>query len=395
MSLIESFPREESHYTRAKSSLMFLSQDLNYQRMYDAFIDLHPQNKVDFNYYKKILKMKFPKLKFQRPRKDACNTCDLLKNQIMNDSRNKTLHKNKLELHHRKAESAREKMKIDHIESTALTSDTCTISIDLQQVFSLPTLTHCQVYYLRQLSCFNLGLHMADNSQGFMFVWHEGISGRGGNEIASCILRGFRNKITSKRKLTVWTDNCSGQNKNKMILFLWIYLICNDYFDEIEHKYVVSGHSYLSCDRDFAIIEKRKRVEKCEVPLDIVRVLCSANKKRPFLTTLMQEDDFYDFSIAAKEYLNTSKLEISKVSWLKINKTKPGTILTKKTFSEVEPWVKMNVFKKGIRMETLKGMQLPQLNIEGRLKNEKKEDLKKFIPYLKNENKTFYEELVK
>lgn len=150
---IESFPKEESHYTRAKSSLIFLSQDLNYQRMYDAFIEFNPDNKVDFNYYKKILKEKFPQLRFQRPRKDTCNTCDLLKSKMMNDSRNKIEHKNKLELHHRKAERARENMKFDHENSTNLTSDTCTISVDLQQVFSLPTLTHCQVYYLRQLSC--------------------------------------------------------------------------------------------------------------------------------------------------------------------------------------------------------------------------------------------------
>lgn len=63
----------------------------------------------------------------------------------MNDSRNKIEHTNKLELHHRKAERARKNMKIDHEESTAVTSDTCTISVDLQQVFSLPTLTHSQV----------------------------------------------------------------------------------------------------------------------------------------------------------------------------------------------------------------------------------------------------------
>lgn len=179
-----------------------------------------------------------------------------------------------------------------------------------------------------------------------------------------------------------------------MILFLWIYLVCNDYFDEINHKYVVSGHSYLSCDRDFGIIEKRKRVERSEVPLDLVRVLCSANRKKPFLTTLMEEEHFFDFAKAAKDYLNTTKLEISKVSWVKISKTKPGIIFTKKTFSEVEPWGQTKVIKKGMKIESLKGLELTRLEMEGRLKTEKKEDLKKFIPYLKEENKFFYEEIV-
>lgn len=41
---IESFPKEESHYTRAKSSNLFLSQDLNYNKMHEAFVELHPNN---------------------------------------------------------------------------------------------------------------------------------------------------------------------------------------------------------------------------------------------------------------------------------------------------------------------------------------------------------------
>ena len=83
-------------------------------------------------------------------------------------------------------------------------------------------------------------------------------------------------------------------------------MVCNDYFHEVQHKFVVPGHSYLSCDRDFAIIEKRKRVEKCEVPLDLVRVLCNACHKKPFLTTMMQDEDFYDFPEAAKSYNTTN-----------------------------------------------------------------------------------------
>ncbi|KAG8325269.1 hypothetical protein J6590_071924 [Homalodisca vitripennis] len=180
-----------------------------------------------------------------------------------------------MELHHRKAKKAREQMKTDHEDSTLVTSDTCTISVDLQQVFSLPAISHCQVYYLRQLSCFNMGLHMADNNQGFMFVWHEGMSGRGGNEIASCILR-----------------------------------------------------------------------------------------------------------------------EISKVSQVKVMKNTPITIFTKKTFSEVETWKQTNIFKKGVKKEDIQGLELPRLETEGRIKPEMKEDLRKFLPYLKEENKLFYQELL-
>ena len=67
-----------------------------------------------------------------------------------------------------------------------------------------------------------------------------------------------------------------------MLLFPWIYLTITDKFDEINHKYLVFGHSFLSCDRDFAQIEKRKRVEKCEVGTKGLRKTHShSNTKQP------------------------------------------------------------------------------------------------------------------
>lgn len=83
----------------------------------------------------------------------------------------------------------------------------------------------------------------------------------GGNEVASCVFRALK-EIESSDKLTAWSDNCCGQNKNKMLVFLWIYLACIGMCTEINHKLLVGGHSFLNCDRDFAVIEKRKRLTK-------------------------------------------------------------------------------------------------------------------------------------
>lgn len=96
-----------------------------------------------------------------------------------------------------------------------------------------------------------------------------------------------------------------------MIMFLWIYLVSKGLFDEIHHKFVLAGHSYLSCDRDFTVIEKRKSVEKWQFPLDLVGVLCNACHKQPYITTLMGDKDFSDFTKAS--HLTTKTLGISKV----------------------------------------------------------------------------------
>ncbi|GFQ76594.1 uncharacterized protein TNCT_363081 [Trichonephila clavata] len=107
-------------------------------------------------------------------------------------------------------------------------SGTCTINIDMQQVIFTPTLTHSSMFYSHQLSNFNLCIHNGDTSTSFMCLWHEGMAGRGGNEVASCLLKVITSNLTPKRNLTVWCDNCAGQNKNRMVLMIMIYAVAKN-----------------------------------------------------------------------------------------------------------------------------------------------------------------------
>ncbi|GFR14348.1 uncharacterized protein TNCT_355691 [Trichonephila clavata] len=114
------------------------------------------------------------------------------------------------------------------------------------------------MFYRRQLSNFNLCIHNGDTITSFMCLWHEGMAGHGGNEVASCLLKVITSNSTPKGNLTVWCDNFSGQNKNRMVLMIMIYDVAKNILDCIEFKFLVSGHSYMPCDCDFGIIEKRK-----------------------------------------------------------------------------------------------------------------------------------------
>ena len=74
------------------------------------------------------------------------------------------------ELHHRKVliKLARSEMKKD-IQSSKEERATI-ISFYLQKVMLLPRLTTGVVYYKRQLSCYNLGIHSFQNDIGTMPV---------------------------------------------------------------------------------------------------------------------------------------------------------------------------------------------------------------------------------
>jgi len=68
-------------------------------------------------------------------------------------------------------------------------SDMLVLCMDLEKVLFVPTLTHSQMYYSRQLSVYNLCLHVGDRRKSYMCVWHEGVASRGANEICSSFLK--------------------------------------------------------------------------------------------------------------------------------------------------------------------------------------------------------------
>ncbi|KAK9887195.1 hypothetical protein WA026_021037 [Henosepilachna vigintioctopunctata] len=117
---------------------------------------------------------------------------------------------------------------------------------------------------------------------------------------------------TLKRNAVIWSDNCM----NRIVLFALIYSVANGIYDRIDHKYLVSGHSLMSCDRDFAQIEKRKKVVQCFEPKDVEKMIRESCHKSPFHVVNMNMDDFKDFIEASEDFLNTAKLKISTVSWI-------------------------------------------------------------------------------
>lgn len=168
-------------------------------------------------------------------------------------------------------------------------SDYTTIFMDLEQVLFVPPLTHSDMFYMSQLSCYNLCVNLADLGISYMCLWDESIAGRGGNEMSSCLLYILNNVNPSNRKkITICSDNCASQNKNSMIVFIYVFLVSLGVYESIDHKFLVSGHSFLQCDRDFALIEKRKRECKPMFPADRHSIIESSTHIGKFRVVDMQ-----------------------------------------------------------------------------------------------------------
>lgn len=218
--------------------------------------------------------------------------------------------------HHMKAEAAYKTLSSD-CKAAAANKAYIVLCVDLQQVLSCPNLHHSSMYYQRQLATYNFAIHNAGSGVATMNIWPEIIGKRGSAEVASCIFKYIISNFQvlspgELRSLVVWSDRCVGENNNWKMISLYNYLIRAGYFTSIEQKFLVSGHSFLPCDRDFALNEKKRRVMKVTVPSDWKYVIGEACQERPFIITEIQQEDILDFSAIENEIKETRPLKLPK-----------------------------------------------------------------------------------
>jgi len=112
----------------------------------------NPDSNVSIQFYRRTFLKYFQTLSFRRPRTDTCMTCDWLHMQGKDKTiagLNATKQK---ELHLQKADKAKTMMYKNMKDAQEPNSETLVLCIDLEKIIFIPTLTHSQMYYSRQLS---------------------------------------------------------------------------------------------------------------------------------------------------------------------------------------------------------------------------------------------------
>lgn len=399
---ISSFPTQENHYSRNESQKMCLNPDLNVKKMWELFCAQHPTS-CTLSLYRDIFNSEF-NLRFGIPRSDSCAKCDRLYVQICS-----TADENKLQalqteskIHHMKADLAYKTLAGDTTVCKTNNS-TIVLCIDLQQVLFCPKLSHNNVFYQRQLSCYNLAIHNQSNDKVAMCFWNETIAKRGSIEVTSCILRYV--KIHFKplhpgetRKLILWSDRCIGQNNNWKMVALMQHLIVQNYFSSVEQKFLTTGHSFLPCDRDFALIERQKKSATVYIPMDWVSVIANASSGRRFEVHCMNTEDFKNISVIETS-LNKGSFKITENGWLQISQDDPTTLKGRRSHSVLQPWISHSLAKKE---RGRSGRNLPPVRVTSfpnayhgplAIKAAKKKDLQDMCRYIPLQYVDFYKNL--
>lgn len=163
----------------------------------------------------------------------------------------------------------------------------------------------------------------------------------------------------------------------------------NEYFTEINQKFLVSGHSFLPCDRDFALIECQRKIKKAYVPEDWKHVIAAAKVNDPFNIYEMKQEDFKDIDhIVASYMIPNSKFQITKYVWFKMAEDDPTSVHTRESHNTMRPWKVFKLFADNVNPRII----VPRLyNVAIPIKKEKKKDLVHMTSFMtKQSHKDFY-----
>ncbi|CAG9762289.1 unnamed protein product [Ceutorhynchus assimilis] len=300
---ISKFPCIESHYSRNKTQKKYLGSHLNISKMYELFFEecrnQIPREEIPKKWlYADIFNTEF-NLSFKEPNNDTCDACDefiiKLKENLPNETRIDT--QNEYDAHLSDADN-RYQLKKQDKEASKNVRNCNVLTVDLQKCLPTPLLKNAQSFYSLKLWTFNYTVYNTTKKTSSCFVWDESIAGRGGNEMASCLLRYILTLDESVENIIIWSDNCPSQNRNLQMLMSYFYvMMVKPSLKSVEHKYLLRGHTHMEVDSVHARIERQMKASpdfSIITPWDWQQLmrLCNSN----LMVEEMQTVDFKNFN---------------------------------------------------------------------------------------------------
>ena len=292
-------------------------------------------------------------------------------------------------------------------EDTALsksTRDTEMFTFDLEQALATPLLTNNVVFYKRQLWTYNLGIHDCKTEKGCMHMWHEGIGSQGSHEIGSCLLHHLRKMQSQATKLILYSDSCGGQNRNINLVCLWMHIVSSPEYSitQIDQKFMVSGHSYLPNDHDFASIETAKRrAGRVYAPEEWYQLVRDCRRANAFHVEEIELDNFVSLISLTKNIVNRKvtvkkqKVDWFSIRWIQVTKDKPFAFKYRCSLNDFEQWKEVDVKRKrqGRSVDMGRVRLQPLFTGPRAIKKAKMDDLLALLAYVPPAYHSFYQSL--
>lgn len=263
---VESFRPSVSHYRREHApNRRYLPPEITIKMMHDDLISKHPNDNCCYSFYRQLVSSM--NIAFTCLGAEECDQCDIMKKHTHDDPNDGAAAESCEECkiwrkHLNDAKQAREEYRKDR-ETNCSAGDVAIYSADMQKVVIVPIVKkHPKLCaFVPRLVVFNetfvpLGGQKSQNKT-LAVIWHEGMHGRKGDDVASAFF-GALSRVNQSHVI-IWCDNCTGQNKNFFLFHALVHLANQEKGpDIIELKFLTKGHTAMSADSFHAAIERKK-----------------------------------------------------------------------------------------------------------------------------------------
>ncbi|KAJ8934545.1 hypothetical protein NQ314_013286 [Rhamnusium bicolor] len=305
---IESFPTMESHYCRKSSKRLYLDPNLSISKMYQLYVEQCQERKE-----KHVSEITYRRTFYQ------CEICSQFKNHTITEDDYKEHLRRRNE-----ANAAKDADKIRATEDKTFLS----VTFDLQSILQIPSSGVSQMYYSLKLCAYNFTIYeAAPPNNAFCYAWTEINGQRGSSEIGTALLKWIQNIPEGIKEISLYSDTCSGQNRNQFIAALFMYIVQYTNIQVLQHNFLEKGHFYMEVDSMHSAIETAKKNVDIYTMNDLLNIFKLARSKRirnkkssPYYVKELRFQDFLDLKSLASVFLkNRIKDDAgNKVSWLKI-----------------------------------------------------------------------------
>lgn len=390
---IESFPCVESHYCRANTKRNYLDSTLNIKKMYELYTEAcnsSGRQPVKQSFYRSVFCSQY-NLHFHVPKKDRCDLCEEVKMQTQNNDTLIEEKRLKFEKHLQDKVACREEKKKDRDTSTTF------LVFDMQNVITCPHAEVSNFYYKSKLNVYNLTAILSSTKQVYCALWHEGLMGRSGNDLASALIKILDRVFLDNpnlESLVLWSDSCVPQNRNSLMSTA-ISLFINEHpnLNFIIMKFSTPGHSCnQEIDAVHSCIERLLNKTEFYSPVSLLRILLKVHVKKPYVIIQLKENDFKDYKACASLY-NYKVIPFSQVVALRF--TKSQSEVQYKISHAQENWNTVSIREcRSTRSDVGKNnirMQVPsRVSINKSLPENKVQALKSMFKWMPEVDRTYY-----
>ncbi|KAE9329457.1 hypothetical protein PR003_g15552 [Phytophthora rubi] len=209
--------------------------------------------------------------------------------------------------------------------------------MDFSQNLTLPSVTSTpsQWYFLSLVNVRMFGIYYANKEIQYNYVYDELTAGKGTDEVNS-MLHHFIKKIVlpnGHRQLTIYADNCGGQNKNNYVLKMLLAVAQMGDLERVELKFFENGHTKNAVDRGFVHVRKKFAKEDVWTTAQLLEVVNSASVSLALVHIPHDNGIMKVFRSVVKEaYKDLKSLQSYQI--FTMEESKPGVVSCRATPSD-------------------------------------------------------------